>query len=254
MSDVRVRFLGTGSPFASGGRLQSCILLDGPAGRVLLDCGATALWAMERFAVDPSSIDAVVITHFHGDHVGGLPFLLLESEFGPEQGSGRPLRQRPLVIAGPAGIEERVRQLCSQFEYGAGFSGLQHRGVLQFVSLEPQREMPVGACSVTAFPVRHTPEALALRVGYGGRTIAYSGDTGWTDALPRVADGADLLICQVYTFTAPMQTMLSYRELEAHHRELTCKRLILTHVGAEMQQHLGDVDETVAEDGLEIVL
>lgn len=254
MTAVRVRFLGTGSPFASGGRLQSCVLLDAPDGRVLLDCGATSLVAMERFGVEPSSIDAVIVTHFHGDHIGGLPFLFMEAEFGPEQGSERPVRERPLIVAGPAGIEERVRQLCTLFEYGAGLAALRRRGVLRFVPLEPERTTVVGPCTVAAFPVRHTPEALAVRVRFGGRTIACSGDTGWTDMLPRVAADADLFICQVYTFAAPMQTMLSYRELQAHRAELTCKRQVLTHIGAEMENSLAEVNETVAEDGMEIVL
>src|SRR5215510_14291785 len=70
--DVQVKFLGTGGPFASGGRLQTCILISTEQRRYLVDCGMTALVAMARFGIDPGSIDAVLVTHLHGDHYGGL--------------------------------------------------------------------------------------------------------------------------------------------------------------------------------------
>jgi metal-dependent hydrolase (beta-lactamase superfamily II) len=72
MGAVRVQFLGTGGPFARGGRLQTCILIESDQGRYLIDCGMTALVAMARFGIDPGSIDMVLVTHLHGDHYGGL--------------------------------------------------------------------------------------------------------------------------------------------------------------------------------------
>ena len=72
LDGVRVQFLGTGGPLASGGRLQTCILVQNDHGCYLVDCGMTALVSMSRFAIDPGAIDAVLITHLHGDHYGGL--------------------------------------------------------------------------------------------------------------------------------------------------------------------------------------
>ena len=254
MTAVRVRFLGTGDPFADGGRMQSCILLEGGPGRLLLDCGATSLLAMERFGIDPASIDAVVVSHFHGDHIGGLPFLIMESRFNVEQGWGRPARARPLLVAGPPGTEERVRRMTELLAYESAFTQMVERGMLAFVTLAPGLERTVGAASVAAFPVRHTPEAIALRVSYGGRTIAYSGDTAWTDALLQVAADADLFICQVYTFDLPTDSMLSYRVLREHRAALTCRRMVLTHIGGDMQQHIAELTDDVAEDGMTIAL
>ena len=79
MGDVRVQFLGSGGPFASGGRFQSCILIESDQGRYLIDCGMTALVAMARFDIDPGGIDAMLISHLHGDHFGGLPLMILEA-------------------------------------------------------------------------------------------------------------------------------------------------------------------------------
>jgi ribonuclease BN (tRNA processing enzyme) len=60
---LRLRFLGSGDAFGSGGRLQTCLCLEGPGGRVLIDCGATALVAMKRAGIDPASVGSVLLSH-----------------------------------------------------------------------------------------------------------------------------------------------------------------------------------------------
>jgi len=82
----------------------------------------------------------------------------------------------------------------------------------------------------------------------GGKTIAFSGDTGWTDALLEVAADADLFICQTYTIDVPQWGLLNYRTLQTHRDKLTCRRLILTHVGPQLQHRLQEVDAEVAGD------
>ena len=80
--------------FGSGGRYQACIHLR-PAGGspVLLDCGTTSLSALKRLGIDPGEIAAVFVSHLHGDHFGGLPFLILDGQFSR--------RTRPLTLVGP---------------------------------------------------------------------------------------------------------------------------------------------------------
>ncbi|HLZ48431.1 MAG TPA: MBL fold metallo-hydrolase, partial [Candidatus Limnocylindria bacterium] len=101
MSALSLRFIGSGDAFGSGGRFQACILLSSDAGTVLLDCGASSLIALKQASVDPNTIDAIVVSHFHGDHFGGIPFFVIDGTIAK--------RDRPLVVAGPAGIERRVR-------------------------------------------------------------------------------------------------------------------------------------------------
>ena len=87
-------------------------------------------------------------------------------------------------------------------------------GLLEFITLEPRRDAVIHGLTVKAFPVVHyTPEATALRITVGEKTIAFSGDTGWTDTLAEVADNADLLICQTYTIDIPQWGLLNYRAL-----------------------------------------
>jgi ribonuclease BN (tRNA processing enzyme) len=250
MSGVRVRFLGTGDPFAPGGRLQACILIESDAGRVLLDCGATALAAMARYDIDPSSIDAILLTHLHGDHFGGLPFFILGEWLKRVEGYAS--RSHTIRIGGPAETEERVTQVMGAFGYGSYYAA-REAGMVEFLTLEPGQATAVGPVTATAFPVPHTPEATALRVTCGDRMIAYSGDTAWTDTLLDVAADADLFICLAYTFER-QSSLINYRTLMQQRPRLTCKRLVLTHLSDDMQRHLSEVTEEVAEDGLVIEL
>lgn len=70
---MQLQFLGCGDAFGSGGRFSTCFMVTGATTRFPIDCGASSLIAMKRFGVDPNSIEAVPITHLHGDHFGGLP-------------------------------------------------------------------------------------------------------------------------------------------------------------------------------------
>src|SRR5262244_2652310 len=101
VSGVSVTFVGSGDAFGSGGRFQTCILVDFSGGRFLLDCGASSLIALKQLGISPASIDTILITHLHGDHFGGLPFFILDAQFSK--------RETPLVIAGPPGLRDRLK-------------------------------------------------------------------------------------------------------------------------------------------------
>ena len=131
----------------------------------------------------PRAIDAIFLSHLHGDHFAGLPFLLLEQHF-----VGR--RDRPLVIAGPAGTEQRVMAALEVFFPGS--ADLAWRFPLTFSELEPRRTARFGAFAITPYVVSHPSgsAAFAFRLKTGNRLIGYSGDTEWTDALLEVARDA----------------------------------------------------------------
>lgn len=247
---LRLTFLGTGDPFGTGGRLQSAILLDGTHGRFLLDCGATTPLALARAGIDPNTIDGIVISHWHGDHAGGLPNLALDLLIGARHGVSRAERRHPLWLAGPAGTEVWLRRALETFGWAPPSADDPLAGLIEHRPLVPGRSVELGALTVVPYPAAHTPEAVCLRLDYDGRIIGYSGDTTWTEALVEVADGTALFICQVYSFALPQRSMLSYQVLAEQRSRLRCKRLILTHVGPEMQARLGEVPDEVAEDGL----
>jgi ribonuclease BN (tRNA processing enzyme) len=242
---LRVRFLGSGDAFGSGGRFQACIWIGTDGFQALLDCGATSLLALRRWGIDPCEIDAVLVSHFHGDHFGGVPYLILDAQFRK--------RTRPLTIAGPRGIEGRTR--VAMEEAFAGSSLTVQRFEVHYVELDRAPSV-IGPLTVRALSVTHTPGAgaIGLRVEVGGRTLAYSGDTEWTDSLRELAAGADPFIAESYSFEKRIPYHLSYRALDEHLASLGAKRVILTHVGPEMLERLNDARLEVASDGLEIEL
>src|ERR671924_627904 len=98
---VTVTFVGSGDSFGSGGRFNTCILVDAPGYRFCIDFGATSLVALNRLDIAHNSIDAILLTHLHGDHCGGVPFLLMDAMLAAR-------RARPLTIAGPRDLSRRM--------------------------------------------------------------------------------------------------------------------------------------------------
>jgi ribonuclease BN (tRNA processing enzyme) len=243
---VSLRFLGSGDAFGSGGRFQTCLHLSGGDGAVLIDCGASALIAMKRDGVDPGDVAAVLLSHLHGDHFGGVPFLILDGQFSR--------RTRPLVVAGPPGVRERVETAMETFFPGS--ATVQRKFEVDFIELADRQAVHAGPAQVTGFPVVHASGAppFALRVEYGGRTVAYSGDTEWTESLIEAARGADLFVCEAYTIDRPVKFHLDYRTVEAQAERLGARRIILTHMGSDMLARQGEARFERAHDGLVVSL
>lgn len=244
---MRLRFLGSGDAFGSGGRFNTCFLITVGGRHYLLDCGATSLVAMRRHGVAPESIDAVLLTHFHGDHFGGLPFLLLDGQLISK-------RTRRLVVAGPDGVQSRVSELMEATFRGS--AAAVRRFPVEYLELPDDVETVVGELRVTAVAVDHGSGAAAhgLRIEAGDRILAYSGDTAWCDALPRLAAGVDLLVCECSLYDRPVPGHLDYGTLRAKRDELDCRRLILTHLGADVLARADELELECASDGLTIDL
>jgi ribonuclease BN (tRNA processing enzyme) len=244
---LKVRFLGSGDAFGDGGRNQACILVESSGGmRTLIDCGATSLTAMKTLGVDPSSIGAVIVSHYHADHYGGIPFLILDGQFSH--------RTQPLIVAGPGDVERRV--MGAMEVAFPGSSQTRQRYTIDFLGLTPGSDSRVGENQVHPVSAAHTPgsNAVCLRLAVGGQVIAYSGDTEWTGNLPALAAGADLFICESYTWRTKVRYHLDYETFAAHRAELSAERLVLTHFGPEMLAHLGEAIDEQAHDGLELIL
>lgn len=244
---MQLRFIGCGDALGSGGRANTCFHVTGDRVNFLIDCGASSLPALERFDVRRDDIDLILITHFHGDHFGGLPFFLLDAQFSR--------RTRPLVIAGPQGIETRLAQVMEAlFEHS---SKTKQRFDLSVVALNPEESRSFGAVRVTPYPVVHGESGgpfLAYRIEAEGRVIAYSADTEWTDMLIPAAREADLFIAEAYYYDRIVKNHLSLTTLEAHLPEINARRLILTHMSDDMLGRLVSLPYTTASDGMVVEL
>ena len=181
MTNATLRIIGCGDAFCSGGRHQTCFHLDIRDQSVLLDCGPSALAPLRKALPNFDRIDQVLISHLHGDHFGGVPFLLLDAQFTS-------LRQRPLTIAGPRGIRERIEDVIAALF--PSLAPITWQYPLSFVELEPKFERHFDAINVKVFKVDHPDPSptLALRLEFEDKVLAFSGDTAWTETLVEVAD------------------------------------------------------------------
>ena len=247
MSGVELRFLGTGDAFGSGGRLHTATLVRAAAGDVLVDCGPSTLAALRRDALDPATVDAVVLTHLHGDHFGGVPFLLMDAHYATG-------RSRPLVIAGPPGVEAAVAGALEVLFPGSG--ALPFRFPVGFVEWREGQPVAAGPARVTPVAVRHSTAipCYGVRLEVDGCVIAFSGDTEWTDALVGLSAGADLFVCECFGDTSAPPHHLDFRTLRRHLPDLTCRRLLLTHMGEEMLARAAELGLDAARDGLRLVV
>ncbi len=246
MAQVQLRFLGCGDAFSSGGRLHTCFYLEGDQDPVLIDCGATALVGLKRARIDPASIGWVALSHLHGDHFAGLAWLIIEGRISR--------RSRPLVVSGPPSTAERLARASEALYPGSAEAATPFE--VRHVEYSERRRCELGPAVVTPFEVIHPSgaPAYALRVEYGGRVIAYSGDTEWTDSLLDAARDADLFVCECNFFDRTVPGHLDFRTLARKRAALACRRLVLTHMADEMLERVEELGVNAAADGERIAL
>lgn len=238
-----LQFLGSGDAFGSGGRFNTCIHVRDRRGAFLIDCGASSMIAIRKFGIDPNAIRAVLITHLHGDHFGGLPFFILDAQLVSR-------RTAPLTIAGPPGLRNRLTTAMEVFFPGS--TKVERRFAVDVHELEPRIASDVEGIEVTPFVVKHPCGAppFALRLTVDGKTLCYSGDTEWVDGLREAATGADLFIAETYFFDKQVKFHLDYATLARHLPEVGARRVVLTHMSPGMLARVAETGCEVAEDGM----
>jgi ribonuclease BN (tRNA processing enzyme) len=243
---MQLTFVGCGDAFGSGGRLNTCFHVRAARTSFLIDCGASSLIGMNRLGIDRNAIDTILVTHFHADHFGGVPFFMLDAQFNTK-------RTRALTIAGPPGLRDWFpRVMETSF---AGSSKTQQRFELNLVELASAERRSLGDLSVRAVRVRHAPAEgpfFAYRIEVDGKIIAFSGDTEWVENLVELGRDADLLISECYSFDKKVPFHLDYATLAANLPRIKPKRLILTHMNADTLERAAATGCQLAEDGLTV--
>jgi ribonuclease BN (tRNA processing enzyme) len=245
---MRLTFLGSGDAFGSGGRFNTCLKLDVGGDTLLVDIGASAMLALIRAGIATNSISTILFTHFHGDHFAGLPFFLLDACFAAR-------RTAPLTIAGPKGVEARARALTD-----ALYPGVIERHAkfpIRYVEVSPGAGVPLAAVTAEAFPMVHDAAAgpcQGYRLSHAGKTLAFTGDTGWNKALLPLAAEADLLVTECCFVDLVVPNHLCWRQIAAARPHLTCRRMIVTHMSEDMLAFDGVTGAEKAFDGLSVVI
>ncbi|MBI2962716.1 MAG: MBL fold metallo-hydrolase [Deltaproteobacteria bacterium] len=239
--------LGAGDAFGSGGWRQSSYLVRGPSATFLMDAGPTVLAALKDAGQRSDEIDFVLLSHLHGDHFAGLPFMIMEYLYE------RP-RDRELLIAGPAGTEERVLTLFRAMYQEAASRPTTFP--IRFQTLAAGQNVTIGGVAVEPFAVPHQVRepSLGFKVRLDGKTVLYSGDSGWTEEFVRRAADVDLFLCECCYWETEVDFHINYPLFERHRPRIGARRLVLCHLGREVLEKLDRVKQECARDGLVIRL
>jgi len=222
---LELSFLGSGNAFTPDGRYWSSFLLNG---RYLLDAPPTLLPHLKRLGVPLADIRAVFISHFHGDHFLGLPFLFLEYlHLTP--------RREDLYIVGPHGVEKMIEGVAE-----LAFPNLSHADAgyqRRYLEVEANRQQTVDDLSFQAFRMKHANEKLACfgyRLHLAEEVLAYTGDAELCEELFALAEGADVLVLDCNYSEGRGPEHVSFAEVpEIRKRLPPSTTIILTHLEAE---------------------
>lgn len=246
---LSVTFIGSGDAYASGGRNQTCIAIKTPQCHLLVDCGPTTLAALKRLSIKTEQLDALLLTHGHGDHFAGIPFLLVDM-----------LKSRastnPFYILCPPHLPKMIQQL-NALCYQNAFQKLPFE--LKWIELQ---EQPHGLkkfdLKIIPYAMKHQSNALCLgyQIHLNNKCIAFTGDTGWNENIPLLAHQSDLFIteCSYMSAIDAAGKHISYEEIKLYRDKLATRHLILTHMGEDVLTNTDHIVEDMAYDGLTIKL
>ncbi|HEY7260381.1 MAG TPA: MBL fold metallo-hydrolase [Trebonia sp.] len=228
---MRLTVVGCAGSFPGPDSAASCYLLEADGFRLVIDLGNGALGALQRHA-GLFDIDAVCLSHLHADHCVDLYSYSIARTYAPAG------PQPPLPVYGPAGTRERIGLI-----HGAGGDGgLMDR--FAFETLAPG-SLSIGPFDVTTVRVNHPVETFGFRFSHGGRTIAYTGDTGETEEVPLLARDCDVFLSEAAFLDGPdlpPNLHLSAGQAAGYALRAGVGKLVLTHL-----QPWNDADKALAE-------
>jgi ribonuclease BN (tRNA processing enzyme) len=247
---MKVTIVGSGDAFGTGGRAHTCFRIDSGGASALVDFGASSISSFKKLGLDFDAVDVVAISHLHGDHFGGLPFLLLDCQFVAR-------RTKALVFVGPPGLRDRLFGALDVFF--PGIARLDWSFPWRVEEIAPPGAAKFSCFRLETFDVIHSTGVAptGLRLSDGKSVVAYSGDTAWTDTLLDVAAGADLFICECSSGDEPIVGHMDWPILKASLPRFSARRIVLTHMGASALARRGEIEQaglTPAYDGLVIDL
>lgn len=242
-----ILILGSGDAFSTFGRNQTSFLVKVNNKTFLLDCGPSTLSELKRRNIDVNSIDFILNTHMHGDHYGGIPYLLLDLDIN--------YKIENFLIIGAEGIKTRLNDLQNLLYPKYNFERFKYN--LDFKELIPNQEINISGIKIKAFEMLHIAYSYCFgyRIEYDNKSIAYTGDTAWTDEIIKLSNATDLLIIDCSFYNKNLNILhTSYKEILENIDRINTKKILLTHLSKDAFDNKDKIKHTIAYDGMKILI
>ncbi|HEU4425892.1 MAG TPA: MBL fold metallo-hydrolase [Pilimelia sp.] len=217
---MKLTVLGCAGSFPGPESACSAYLVEAEGFRLLLDFGSGSLSALQRYA-SLTAVDAILLSHLHCDHMLDACHYVVVRRYAPDG------PYAPVPVYAPAGAPDRIAAAYSAEEGPVD-------DVYTFYGLQPGT-FPIGPFTVSVERVNHPVETYGVRLEHGGRVLTYSSDTAPCEALVRLAQGADLFLCEASYLDGednPPDLHLTGGEAGDVATKAGVGRLVLTHLVA----------------------
>lgn len=225
---MKLTILGSGTSVPHPERASPAHWLETSSGTILLDISADAPHRMAQESLDWPNLDAIWISHFHLDHMGGLAPFLFGTKWTPQTQS----RTKRLRIFGPEGIRHIVDAISESNNYGL----LEQAFAIEIVEVTPNASFEIlPGITAATLKTSHTKESLALRLkDENSKPFVYTSDTGFSEDLAPFAKEARLLLMECsFRRNKPVQKHLELADAMRVARDCAPEKLVLTHLYPE---------------------
>lgn len=241
---ITLRTLGSGNAFNQEGRLNSSYLIEFSGKNILIDCGFTTPLGLQNSKIDFNELDYIFITHYHGDHYGGLAALLLGLKYVSVQ-------KKTMKIVGPDALKDTIQKLIAILYKGN--ENIVNELDIDFISVSSKGgSLDFEGFKVEALPMIHTEESLP--VGYcfdfGSTTVGFTGDSGWHSGIEELIKKSDTSIVECNFIEYLTDSHLSVNQLEASEVIQSKKsNVYLTHLNEAVAKEAARLGYHCLKDG-----
>lgn len=224
---MKLTIIGYWGGYPKANEASAGYLLEHDGFHLLLDCGSAVLSKLQTF-IEPEQLDAVIISHYHADHISDIGTL-----------------QHARLIQGILGKKMDCLPIYGHTFNKEEFAKLTFKEITRGVNFLERETMQIGPFSVRFMKTNHPVECFAMRMEAGGRSIVYTGDTSFKEEFIPFTKNADLLLCEC-NFYADQDSMGAghMRSIDGGRlaNEANVKHLVLTHL-----PHYGNIEQLKEE-------